>query len=63
VAWEKTLIHNDIQKQMQSVENAILWQHFPAGYFALERLLLGQFTQIFSCNTESLKFFISSVTQ
>lgn len=57
---EKTLfIHNDIQKQMQSTgnKNAILWQHFPAGYFALERLLLGQFTQIFSCNTESLKFY------
>lgn len=60
--WEgdKTLfIHNDIQTQMKAVgnKNAILWRRFPAAYFAMERLLVDQFTQIFSCNTESLKLY------
>lgn len=57
---EKTLfIHIDIQKQMYTGgdKNEVLWRHFPAGYFALERLLLGQFNQILSCNTESLKLY------
>lgn len=57
---DKTLfIHNDIQTQMQATgnKNAILWRRFPAAYFALERLLVEQFTQIFSCNTESLKLY------
>jgi glycosyltransferase involved in cell wall biosynthesis len=57
---DKTLfIHNDIQKQMTAKDNknAILWRHFPAGYFALERLLLDQFTQVLSCNTESVKLY------
>jgi glycosyltransferase involved in cell wall biosynthesis len=57
---EKMLfIQNDIQKQMNpSVsKEAILWQRFPAGYFALERLLIGQFTQILSCNTASVEFY------
>jgi glycosyltransferase involved in cell wall biosynthesis len=57
---DKTLfIHNDIQTQMKAVgnKNAILWRRFPAAYFAMERLLVNQFTQIFSCNTESLKLY------
>lgn len=57
---DKTLfIHNDIQTQMKAVGNkkAILWRRFPAAYFAMERLLVDQFTQIFSCNTESLKLY------
>jgi len=57
---EKTLfVHNDIQKQIDSTGNkdAILWRRFPAAYFALERLLVGQFDQILSCNTESLKYY------
>jgi len=57
---EKTLfIHNDIQKQIDSKRNkhSLLWQRFPAGYFALERLLISQFTQIFSCNTASMEFY------
>ena len=57
---DKTLfIHNDIQTQMKSVGNkkAILWRRFPAAYFALEGMLVNQFTQIFSCNTESLKLY------
>lgn len=54
---DKTLfVHNDIQKQIEarSTKNANLWQQFPVGYFALERLLVGQFTQIISCNSASV---------
>ncbi len=57
---DKTLfIHNDIQKQMEATgdKNAILWRRLPAAYFALERLLVGQFTQILSCNTESVELY------
>jgi glycosyltransferase involved in cell wall biosynthesis len=57
---DKTLfIHNDIYKQMKSEGNqkAILWQRFPAAYFAMERLLVQQFSQILSCNTESVKLY------
>lgn len=57
---DKTLfIHNDIHKQMNSAsdKNAILWRRFPAAYFALERLSVGQFTQILSCNTESAELY------
>jgi glycosyltransferase involved in cell wall biosynthesis len=57
---EKTLfVHNDIQKQIDSAGNkdAILWQRFPTAYLALERLLVGQFAQILSCNTESLQHY------
>jgi glycosyltransferase involved in cell wall biosynthesis len=58
---EKTLfIHNDIHKQIadSSVnKDAILWRRFPRAYFALEHLLVGQFAQILSCNTESLKLY------
>lgn len=57
---EKTLfVHNDIRQQIDSTANkkAILWQRFPAAYLALERLLIGQFSQILSCNTESLQHY------
>ncbi|MGA7935569.1 MAG: glycosyltransferase family 4 protein [Kovacikia sp.] len=57
---DKTLfIHNDIRKQMTAVENkkAILWRRFPEVYFALERTLVQQFDQIFSCNTESAAWY------
>lgn len=57
---EKTLfIHNDIQKQVNSAGNkdAILWQRFPAAYFAVERYLVSQFSQILSCNTESVQHY------
>ncbi|MGB3638468.1 MAG: glycosyltransferase family 4 protein [Rivularia sp. (in: cyanobacteria)] len=53
---EKTLfIQNDIEKQMTSDrdKNAILWRRLPAAYFALERLLVGQFDHIYSCNSDS----------
>ncbi|MBR8835689.1 MAG: glycosyltransferase [Stigonema ocellatum SAG 48.90 = DSM 106950] len=57
---EKTLfIHNDIRTQMQAAGNkkAILWRRFPAAYFAMESLLIGQFSQILSCNTDSAEFY------
>jgi glycosyltransferase involved in cell wall biosynthesis len=57
---DKTLfIHNDIRQQMTAKDNkkAILWRYFPAGYFALEGLLIKQFTEILSCNTESVKLY------
>jgi glycosyltransferase involved in cell wall biosynthesis len=57
---DKTLfIHNDIRKQMTATENkkAILWRRFPGVYFALERTLVQQFDQIFSCNSESAAWY------
>jgi glycosyltransferase involved in cell wall biosynthesis len=57
---EKTLfIHNDIQTQMQAAgdKNAILWRRFPAAYFALESLLVRQFDEILSCNTDSVHLY------
>ncbi|UBF27321.1 glycosyltransferase family 4 protein [Kovacikia minuta CCNUW1] len=62
VPWrgDKTLfIHNDIHQQMTSSENknAILWRHLPQAYFALERALVGQFSQILSCNSDSVKLY------
>ena len=57
---EKTLfLHNDIRKQMDSTagNNAILWQKFPQVYFALESLLIKQFNYIYSCNSETAKFY------
>jgi glycosyltransferase involved in cell wall biosynthesis len=53
---EKTLfIQNDIKKQMTSAndKNAIMWRRLPAAYFALERVLVGQFDHIYSCNSDS----------
>ncbi|MBD2778489.1 glycosyltransferase family 4 protein [Iningainema tapete] len=57
---DKTLfIHNDIHTQIQSQidKNAILWRRCPAAYFALESLLVNQFSQIYSCNTDSLELY------
>jgi glycosyltransferase involved in cell wall biosynthesis len=57
---EKTLfIHNDIQTQMQASgdKKAILWRRVPAAYFALERLLVRQFDQILSCNTDATRLY------
>ncbi|NMG08959.1 glycosyltransferase family 4 protein [Brasilonema sp. UFV-L1] len=57
---EKTLfIHNDIQTQMQAKgdKNAILWRRYPAAYFALESLLVRQFSQILSCNTDAAQLY------
>jgi glycosyltransferase involved in cell wall biosynthesis len=52
-------IHNDIKRQMDAAKGnkAILWQRFPFAYFALEGFLLKQFDRIFSCNSESSKFY------
>lgn len=62
IKWpgEKTLfIHNDIREQMTATGNnkAILWRHFPKAYFALERTLVQQFDQIYSCNNESAAWY------
>jgi glycosyltransferase involved in cell wall biosynthesis len=57
---EKILfVQNDIQKQMDPVagNNAILWQRFPAAYFALESFLIGQFDRIYACHTQSVEFY------
>jgi glycosyltransferase involved in cell wall biosynthesis len=57
---QKTLfIQNDIQAQIATKDdkNAILWRKFPAAYFALEKMLVDQFDQIYSCNTESMKLY------
>jgi len=57
---EKTIfIHNDIHTQMATVADrkAILWRRFPAAYFALESILIRQFSQILSCNTDAAQFY------
>ncbi|MEH2065311.1 MAG: glycosyltransferase family 4 protein [Nostoc sp.] len=57
---DKTLfIHNDIQQQIQTStqKGSILWQYFPSAYFAIERQVVPQFTEIFSCNTASAAFY------
>jgi glycosyltransferase involved in cell wall biosynthesis len=59
-AGDKTLfVHNDIQEQVSATaqKNAILWQRFPALYFGLESLLVRQFSEILSCNTNSVQFY------
>jgi len=56
---EKTLfIHLDIEQQLAvGVErNESRWRRFPAVYLALERASIGQFHQILSCNTSSIRF-------
>jgi glycosyltransferase involved in cell wall biosynthesis len=57
---DKTLfIHNDIHTQIKGKgdKNAILWRRFPKTYFALENLLLKQFNQILSCNSDAMKLY------
>lgn len=57
---DKTLfVHNDIYQQMQasSDQGSILWQRFAPLYFKLERSLMGQFNQILSCNSESVRLY------
>ncbi|MCG6137595.1 MAG: glycosyltransferase family 4 protein [Nostoc sp. LLA-1] len=57
---EKTLfIHNDIHAQMQTTgdKKAMMWRRFPAAYFALESLLVRQFSQILSCNSNSAELY------
>ncbi|PSN20746.1 glycoside hydrolase [filamentous cyanobacterium CCP5] len=62
-AGDKTLfVHNDIQEQVLGKGrggDAILWQKFPAAYFALERSLLSQFNQVLSCNAKTTQFYQS----
>ncbi len=62
IPWrsEKTLfIHNDIRTQIKATgdKKAILWRRFPGTYFAIESLLVRQFNQILSCNTDSAELY------
>ncbi|AFY92658.1 glycosyltransferase family 4 protein [Chamaesiphon minutus] len=57
---DKTLfIHNDIRTQLLSPDGrqAILWSLFPKIYFALEGLLVSQFSRILSCNSDSTELY------
>lgn len=57
---DKTLfIHNDIRTQLLAKDSkqAILWRYVPEIYFALERALIGQFQQVLSCNSDSIKLY------
>jgi glycosyltransferase involved in cell wall biosynthesis len=57
---DKTLfIHNDIQQQItpDRQKGGILWQRLPGAYFALEGLVIPQFTEILSCNSASTRFY------
>ncbi len=57
---EKTFfLHNDIQQHMapSTGKNVILWRRFPAAYYAMERLLVKQFDEILSCNTNSIEVY------
>lgn len=57
---EKTyFVHNDVRAQMltSARKDALLWQRFPSGYFALEQRILGNFDQILSCNRQSTAFY------
>ncbi|MDX2099576.1 MAG: glycosyltransferase family 4 protein, partial [Leptolyngbyaceae cyanobacterium bins.59] len=38
-------------------KQAILWRYFPKAYFALEGLLVNQFSKILSCNSESIQLY------
>lgn len=55
---KKTLfVHNDIQAQMSRNNKSIIWQQFPGIYYYLESLLINQFSEIFSCNSQSSEFY------
>lgn len=61
LAWpgDKTLFfHIDIEKQLAVARggNEFGWRRFPAAYFALERLLIGRFHQVYECNSAALSF-------
>ena len=49
-------MHNDIQQHMAPAtgKNVILWRKFPALYYAMEGILVRQFHDILSCNTNSI---------
>ena len=58
---DKTLvIHNDIEEQMSGSggdKGSILWRYLPSVYFRLEKILVGQFAEILSCNSNSCQFY------
>lgn len=58
----KTLfIHADVKKQVEGdgSSNTMLWRYMPSAYFMLERLLMKQFSNVLSCNSESLRYYQS----
>lgn len=58
----KTLfIHADVKKQIEGdgSSNTMLWRYIPSAYFLLERFLMKQFSNVLSCNSESLKYYQS----
>lgn len=52
-------VHNDIHQQIRAKDagQGILWKRFPQVYFAFERLLIRQFDQVLSCNSESTQLY------
>lgn len=55
-------IHNDLDQAVKMSDGkngkgGILWRRFPWAYYALERLLVGQFDRVLSCNTNSAQRF------
>ena len=57
---EKTFfMHNDIQQHMAPTtgKNVILWRKFPVIYYAMEGILVKQFHDILSCNTNSVRVY------
>ncbi|MCU0523772.1 MAG: glycosyltransferase family 4 protein [Elainella sp. Prado103] len=57
---EKMLfVHNDMRQQIQASGSAkaMLWNQVPQIYFALERSLIEQFSQIFVCHSESVQLY------
>ncbi|MEP0959108.1 glycosyltransferase family 4 protein [Microcoleus sp. FACHB-1515] len=52
-------IHNDIYQEVKGEkrQGGILWRRFPWAYFAIERFLVPQFYQIFSCNSDSAQLY------
>ena len=51
-------IQNDIFQEVKgNAKGGILWKRFPWAYFALEKRLVGQFDQIWSCNSNSAQIY------
>lgn len=56
--WCEEKTHANIQKKINRLDanNAILWRSCPVAYFVLECFLLKQFSQVWLCSSESLKY-------
>ena len=63
---DKTLfVHNDIEAQInpEKGNDAMLWSRFTAVYSVLERRLIRQFDRIYSCNSESARYYQQNYSQ